>query len=127
MSLQAIHDWTNTHSEQEVRELLESNPSFVFFKPQSFVPVRGASAVPLVAKASVASDKTLIPPGTALLAEVPVLDSNGKFTGRYEMRMMVALDVGAQLKGTISIFIMEQGTKRAKWQAFITIMVVYGY
>lgn len=83
--------------------------------------------MPLVAKASVASDKTLIPPGTALLAEVPVLDSNGKFTGRYEMRMMVALDVGAQLKGTISIFIMEQGTKRAKWQAFITIMVVYGY
>ncbi|ATG16287.1 TPA: murein transglycosylase A [Providencia alcalifaciens] len=99
MSLQAIHDWTNTHSEQEVRELLESNPSFVFFKPQSFVPVRGASAVPLVAKASVASDKTLIPPGTALLAEVPVLDSNGKFTGRYEMRMMVALDVGGAIKG----------------------------
>lgn len=41
MSLQAIHDWTNNHSEKEVRQLLEENPSFVFFKPQSFVPVRG--------------------------------------------------------------------------------------
>ncbi len=30
MSLQAIHDWTNQHSEQEVRQLLEENPSFVF-------------------------------------------------------------------------------------------------
>lgn len=99
MSLQAIHDWTNSHSEQEVRQLLEENPSFVFFKPQSFVPVRGASAVPLIAKASVASDKTLIPAGTALLAEIPVLDSNGKFTGQYEMRMMVALDVGGAIKG----------------------------
>lgn len=99
MSLQAIHDWTNNHSEQEVRQLLEENPSFVFFKPQSFVPVRGASAVPLIAKASVASDKTLIPPGTALLAEIPVLDGNGKFTGQYEMRMMVALDVGGAIKG----------------------------
>ncbi|MEX9872092.1 murein transglycosylase A [Providencia rettgeri] len=99
MSLQAIHDWTNQHSEQEVRQLLEENPSFVFFKPQSFVPVRGASAVPLIAKASVASDKTLIPPGTALLAEIPVLDNNGKFTGQYEMRMMIALDVGGAIKG----------------------------
>lgn len=99
MSLQAIHDWTNSHSEQEVRQLLEENPSFVFFKPQSFVPVRGASAVPLIAKASVASDKTLIPAGTALLAEIPVLDGNGKFTGQYEMRMMVALDVGGAIKG----------------------------
>nr|AIA96033.1 CAZy families GH102 protein [uncultured Erwinia sp.] len=75
-----------------------------FFKPQSFVPVRGASAVPLIAKASVASDKTLIPPGTALLAEIPVLDNNGKFTGQYEMRMMIALDVGGRLKGIILIF-----------------------
>ncbi|HDN2509928.1 MULTISPECIES: murein transglycosylase A [Providencia] len=99
MSLQAIHDWTNSHSEQEVRQLLEENASFVFFKPQSFVPVRGASAVPLIAKASVASDKTLIPAGTALLAEIPVLDGNGKFTGQYEMRMMVALDVGGAIKG----------------------------
>ncbi|MBP6123196.1 MULTISPECIES: murein transglycosylase A [Providencia] len=99
MSLQAIHDWTNSHSEDEVRQLLEENTSFVFFKPQSFVPVRGASAVPLIAKASVASDKTLIPPGTALLAEIPVLDNNGKFTGQYEMRMMVALDVGGAIKG----------------------------
>lgn len=99
MSMQAIRQWGETHSPAEVRELLEQNPSFVFFKPENFAPVRGASAVPLVAKASVASDRALIPPGTALLAEIPLLDNNGKFTGKYEMRMMVSLDVGGAIKG----------------------------
>lgn len=99
MSMQAIRKWAEQHSEYEVRELLEQNPSFVFFKPMMTSPVKGASAVPLVAKASVASDRSLIPAGTALLAEVPLLDNEGKFTGKYEMRLMVALDVGGAIKG----------------------------
>lgn len=99
MSMQAIRQWADTHSEAEVRELLEQNPSFVFFHPVPFAPVKGASAVPLIAKASVASDRSLIPAGTTLLAEVPLLDNKGKFTGKYEMRLMVALDVGGAIKG----------------------------
>ncbi|PJE87479.1 murein transglycosylase A [Yersinia mollaretii] len=99
MSMQAIRHWAETHSEAEVRELLEQNPSFVFFKPEMYAPVKGASAVPLIAKASVASDRSLIPPGTTLLAEVPLLDNQGKFTGQYQMRLMVALDVGGAIKG----------------------------
>ncbi|WP_187488663.1 murein transglycosylase A [Duffyella gerundensis] len=99
MSMQAIRKWAEEHSAADVRELLETNPSFVFFKPENFAPVRGASAVPLVAKASVAADRTLLPPGTVLLAEVPLLDQKGKFNGRYEMRLMVALDVGGAIKG----------------------------
>ncbi len=99
MSMQAIRHWAATHSEYEVRELLEQNPSFVFFKPESFAPVKGASAVPLVERASVAADRSIIPPGTTLLAEVPLLDNNGKFNGQYELRVMVALDVGGAIKG----------------------------
>ncbi|MBT9432108.1 murein transglycosylase A [Candidatus Sodalis endolongispinus] len=99
MSMQAIRHWADTHSEAEVRELLEQNPSFVFFKPVPFAPVKGASAVPLVAKAAVASDRSLIPAGSTILAEVPLLDNRGKFTGKYELRLMVALDVGGAIKG----------------------------
>lgn len=91
----AIREWADKHSEQEVRKLLEQNPSFVFFKPEPFTPVRGASAIPLIAKASVASDRSIIPAGTVLLAEIPILDNTGKFTGQYQMRLMVALDVGS--------------------------------
>lgn len=99
MSMQAIRQWAARHNESEVRELLEQNPSYVFFKPIPFAPVKGASAVPLIAKAAVASDRSLIPAGTTLLAEVPLLDNNGKFTGNYEMRLMIALDVGGAIKG----------------------------
>ncbi|KAA1195253.1 murein transglycosylase A [Photorhabdus heterorhabditis] len=99
ISILSIRRWIESHSEAEVRELLEQNPSFVFFKPEVYASVRGASAVPLIAKASVASDKTLIPPGTTLLAEVPLLDEQGKFTGQYQMRLMIALDVGGAIKG----------------------------
>lgn len=55
--------------------------------------------MPLVGRASVASDRSIIPPGTTLLAEVPLLDNNGKFNGQYELRLMVALDVGGAIKG----------------------------
>lgn len=99
MSMQAIRQWADAHSATEVRELLEQNPSFVFFRPVASAPVKGASAVSLIAKASVASDRSLIPAGTTLLAEVPLLDNKGKFTGKYEMRLMVALDVGGAIKG----------------------------
>ena len=99
MSMQAIRQWADTHSEAQVRELLEQNPSFVFFKPEPFTPVRGASGIPLIAKASVASDRSLIPAGSTLLAEVPELDNKGKFTGKYHMRLMVALDFGGAIKG----------------------------
>ncbi|PWW12715.1 murein transglycosylase A [Mangrovibacter plantisponsor] len=99
MSMQAIREWGQQHSEAEVRELLEQNPSFVFFKPEKLAPVKGASAVPLVGRASVASDRSIVPAGSTILAEVPVLDDNGKFAGQYELRVMVALDVGGAIKG----------------------------
>lgn len=46
-----------------------------------------------------ASDRSIIPAGTVLLAEIPILDNTGKFTGQYQMRLMVALDVGGAIKG----------------------------
>lgn len=99
MSMQAIREWADQHSADQVRQLLETNQSFVFFKPESFASVRGASAVPLVAKAAVAADRALIPPGTVLLAEVPLLTGKGKFSGKYQLRIMTALDVGGAIKG----------------------------
>lgn len=99
MSMQAILQWAKNHSESRVRELLEQNPSFVFFKPQGDAPVKGASAVPLIALASVASDPAIVPAGSVLLAEIPLLDNLGKFTGKYQLRLLIALDTGGAIKG----------------------------
>lgn len=96
--MQAIRHWGETHSEAEVRELLEQNPSFVFFKPQSFAPVKGQVRCRWLAV-------LLLPPIVQLFRQVqpcwqvPLLDNNGKFNGQYELRLMVALDVGGAIKG----------------------------
>jgi Membrane-bound lytic murein transglycosylase len=99
MSIQAIKNWAKNKSEKQIKELLIQNRSFVFFKPQYNAEVKGAAAVPLVANASVASDKSLIPTGSVILVDVPLLDSDGQYRGRREVRLMVALDVGGAIKG----------------------------
>ncbi|OCF99644.1 murein transglycosylase A [Gilliamella sp. wkB195] len=99
MSIQSIRDWAKSKSEKKVKELLIQNRSFVFFKPQYNAEVKGAAAVPLVANAAVASDKTLVPTGSVVLVDVPLLDNDGQYRGRREVRLMVALDVGGAIKG----------------------------
>lgn len=99
MSMQAIREWVSTKDEATVIELLSQNPSFVFFTPKGSAPVKGASGIPLIEKSSVAADRRLVAPGTVILAEVPLLDDKGEFTGKYDIRLMVALDVGGAIKG----------------------------
>ncbi|MWN31566.1 MULTISPECIES: murein transglycosylase A [unclassified Gilliamella] len=99
MSIQAIKDWAKNKSEKRLKELLIQNRSFIFFKPQHNAEVKGAAAVPLVANASVASDKSLIPIGSVVLVDVPLLDNDGQYHGKRELRLMVALDVGGAIKG----------------------------
>lgn len=99
ISLQAIRDWATTKTEKQLKALLTENRSFVFFKPQYNADVKGAATVPLVANASVASDKLLVPLGSVVLMDLPLLDEDGQYSGRRETRLMVALDVGGAIKG----------------------------
>ncbi|MGL5991766.1 MAG: murein transglycosylase A [Plesiomonas sp.] len=99
MSLAAISEWVNTHTPAQARELFEQNRSYVYFTSRAATPVVGASGIPLVAKASVAADKRLIPAGSVLLAEIPELNTQGEWTGKHHLRLMLALDVGGAVKG----------------------------
>ncbi|QIQ20810.1 murein transglycosylase A [Zophobihabitans entericus] len=99
ISMQAIKAWADQQEDTKVRELLVQNASVVFFHPQLAAPVVGSTGIPLVAKASVASDRSLIPSGSVLLVEVPQLDENGQFNGERQLRLMVALDIGSAIKG----------------------------
>lgn len=98
MSSQAIKDWAKRNPSR-VQSLLERNPSYVFFRFDETQDVKGSAGVPLVPLASVASDKNLVPSGSVLLVEMPLIDKNGNWTGKNEMRLMVALDVGGAVKG----------------------------
>lgn len=118
MSIQAIKNWAKTKNEKQLKALLIQNRSFVFFKPQYNAEVKGAAAVPLIANASVASDKSLIPTGSVVLVDVPLLDSDGQYRGRREVRLMVALDVGGAIKGHHFDLYLGIGDKAGKLAGF---------
>jgi membrane-bound lytic murein transglycosylase A len=98
MSLKAIKAWVNSHSEDEVKTLLEQNPSYVFFTPKSAAPVTGSAGIPLLPMASVAGDPHLFPMGTPILAEVPLLNADGTWSGVHQLRLLIVLDTGGAVK-----------------------------
>ncbi|QCI23969.1 murein transglycosylase A [Buchnera aphidicola (Macrosiphoniella sanborni)] len=98
MSMQAIKFWCQRHSEREIKDIFEKNESFVFFKETNQKEVYGASSIPLISKASIAVDQSIIKSGSVILLKMPLLDKNGIFTNQYEMILVVALDVGGAIK-----------------------------
>ncbi|CAL4326513.1 murein transglycosylase A [Buchnera aphidicola] len=99
MSMQAIKTWCKKHTIKEIRNLFEENKSFVFFKETKKTEVYGASAVPLIEKTSIAVDNSIIKNGSIILLQIPLLNKNGIFINKYEMRLVIALDVGGAITG----------------------------
>ncbi len=98
MSLKAIKEWVMANDEATVRELLEQNPSYVFFAPQADAPVTGSAGIPLLPMASVAGDRSILPMGTPILAEVPLLNKDGTWSGAHQLRLLIVLDTGGAVK-----------------------------
>ncbi|MDA9557204.1 murein transglycosylase A, partial [Vibrio sp.] len=98
MSLKAIKDWAYANDDDIVRELLEQNPSYVFFQPQGQSQVRGTANIPLMPMASVAGDREFFPMGTPILAEVPLLNADGTWSGAHQLRLLIVLDTGGAVK-----------------------------
>lgn len=98
MSLKAIKDWVLANDDATVKELLEQNPSFVFFAPRAAAPVTGSAGIPLLPMASVAGDRSLLPMGTPILAEVPLLNADGTWSGAHQLRLLIVLDTGGAVK-----------------------------
>jgi len=98
VSIPAIKAWVNKQNEQKVLNLLKQNASAVFFKPQYNSAVVGSTGIPLIAKASVASDQSMLPAGSVILVDAPLLDNKGIYNGQRELRLMIALDIGGAIK-----------------------------
>ncbi len=96
MSLSAIDDWLVSHPERE-QEVLSINQSYVFFKLKDPVPI-GSANVKLTADYSIAVDTDIIPLGSTLLAEIPILDSANVFL-KHEYRILFPQDRGGAIKG----------------------------
>ncbi len=94
ISLQSIRRWLEAH-QQEARETLENNPSFVFFERRS----RGATGslgIELTPMRSVAVDRSKIPLGFPLF-----LSAADPLYGGMMQRIVFAQDTGGAIKGTV--------------------------
>ncbi|MCR9253579.1 MAG: murein transglycosylase A [bacterium] len=96
ISVSSIKAWFDEHPEKE-EEILNINESYIFFRLVDPIP-KGAAGVSLVPKYSSAIDTNFIPFGSALLAEVPQLDSLGNFI-QHEYQILFAMDRGGAIKG----------------------------
>jgi membrane-bound lytic murein transglycosylase A len=96
-SMQGIKDWARNNLDK-LPELLNSNPSYVFFRelPIGLPGPIGALGVPILAERSVAIDPKHIPLGAPLFLSTTYPNSEKPLK-----RMMIAQDTGGAIKGGV--------------------------
>jgi membrane-bound lytic murein transglycosylase A len=99
VSMQSVRTWLLGHP-AEAREVMQSNPSFVFFKelpdPGPDLGAPGALGVPLLPMRSVAVDQTFIPLGAPMF-----IDTRDPVDGSKIQRLMMAHDLGGAIRGPV--------------------------
>ncbi|OIQ75050.1 membrane-bound lytic murein transglycosylase A precursor [mine drainage metagenome] len=96
-SMQGIKEWGRRNPDK-LRNLLNSNPSYVFFRelPNSLSGPFGALGVPIAAERSLAVDPRYIPLGAPVFLSTTFPNSN-----RPLQRLMLAQDTGGAIKGAV--------------------------
>lgn len=96
-SMQGIKNWARNNLDK-LRELLNSNPSYVFFRelPANFPGPLGALGVPIIAKNAVAVDPKYVPLGAPLF--ISTTQPNSAIPLK---RLMMAQDTGGAIKGGV--------------------------
>ncbi|MFB2773342.1 murein transglycosylase A [Pelatocladus sp. BLCC-F211] len=100
MTMPKILDYFQKYP-QELNVYIPRDPSFVFFQENHGAPATGSISVPLVAERSIATDKSLMPPGALALirADFPFIETNGKIERRIVSRYVLDQDTGGAIKG----------------------------
>ncbi len=98
-SAQGIKNWIATHPGRE-SEVLNANPSFVFFKEEKLIDPGqgpdGALGVPLTEKRSVAIDAQFLPLGAPIFINTTQPNSDTPVK-----RLMMAQDTGGAIRGAV--------------------------
>ncbi|QVL44889.1 MAG: murein transglycosylase A [Methylophilaceae bacterium] len=96
-SMQGIKNWARNHPDK-LQHLLNSNPSYVFFRelPAGLPGPLGALNVPIFAERSVAIDPKFIPLGAPIFLSTTEPNSNKPLK-----RLMLAQDTGGAIRGGV--------------------------
>jgi membrane-bound lytic murein transglycosylase A len=86
---------------QELDAYLPRNERFVFFKETNGAPARGSIGVPVTAERSIATDKSIMPPGALALiyTRMPYYNQKGELTTPFVSRYVLDQDTGSAIKG----------------------------
>ncbi|BBD59525.1 MltA domain-containing protein [Nostoc sp. HK-01] len=100
MTMPIILDYFQQHP-PELNIYIPRDPSFVFFQENHGAPAQGSINVPLTPERSIATDKSLMPPGALGLirAAFPFATSNGEMEHQIVSRYVLDQDTGGAIKG----------------------------
>ncbi|MCC5618640.1 murein transglycosylase A [Nostoc sp. CHAB 5836] len=100
VTMPIILDYFQKHP-QELNIYIPRDRSFVFFQENHGQPAQGSINVPLTAERSIATDKSLMPPGALALirASIPFVNPTGKMEERIISRYVLDQDTGGAIKG----------------------------
>ena len=85
----------------ELDRYLPRNNRFVFFRETGGAPARGSLGVAVTPERSIATDKSLMPPGALALlhTELPYPSDNGQLESRWASRYVLDQDTGGAIRG----------------------------
>ncbi|MBL8685218.1 MAG: MltA domain-containing protein [Myxococcales bacterium] len=95
VSLQTIRAWLSAHP-REAQSVMNTNPSYVFFRESETQGAHGAEGVVLEPGRSMAVDPRFVPLGVPLYLDVAPLEGVGPIR-----RLVVAQDTGGAIRGAV--------------------------
>ncbi|MBR8831253.1 MAG: hypothetical protein N5P05_001561 [Chroococcopsis gigantea SAG 12.99] len=103
LTLPMVLDYLRTHPE-ELQNYLPRNDRFIFFRETHGAPPTGSIGVPVTAERSIATDKSIMPPGALALIRTEIPDKNLK--PQLVSRFVLDQDTGSAIigPGRVDIF-----------------------
>ena len=100
LTLPVMIQYFNQHP-TELNSYLPRQRGFVFFKESYGAPAMGSIGVPVTAERSIATDKSLMPPGALALifTSLPFVQTAGQIQYQTVSRYVLDQDTGSAIKG----------------------------
>ncbi|ACB51399.1 membrane-bound lytic transglycosylase A [Crocosphaera subtropica ATCC 51142] len=100
LTLPRLMEYLNANPEQ-LSNYLPRNNRFIFFRETDGAPPQGNLSVPVTAERSIATDKSIMPPGALALIKTPIpyLTKTGEIEAKLVSRYVLDQDTGSAIKG----------------------------